>query len=213
MPRIRFSQWSGLALMLGSLLFMLNKAEQISRVFFQRRLPDLISGDDLLLVLLGQLLLAIGWLGCLKRFAPASGGLGQGALRLLLGGGIALGVGHVAFVLPVPPLSRQVAVALDFPLFLLVIVGTLGVFLGLILFGLDALRSGAMGRWGFLPLVSGLLGFGFIFLGGETLSAAALLLRTLFGFGLVGLGLVMWADPQPRVHLGPGSLAVDSPSL
>jgi uncharacterized membrane protein HdeD (DUF308 family) len=91
-----------------------------------------------------------------------------------------------------PPL-----VADDSPFFLLVILGVLLMVAGLIVFGAVNLRSKALQYWQSLPLVTGLLGFvAFVVFGNNQNPAVFLLLRTLFGVGLIVLGLVMWQDSR-----------------
>lgn len=179
-------RWSGAALAVGSLLFIVNKFNDMSRIYLNVPLRDVIPGDNVLLVALGQILLVVGCLGCYLVYAKRTSRTGKIGLGLLLGGAILLAVGHVDFT----PYSPGEA------MFLLVILGGLLMFAGLVLFGAVNLRSRALAYWQPLPLVTGLLGIaGFILSGGsENNPFVFLALRTLFGIGLVLMGIVLWQD-------------------
>ncbi|MEZ4710947.1 MAG: hypothetical protein R3A44_27360 [Caldilineaceae bacterium] len=185
----RIYQWGGMAFVLGNVLFLMNKVDEMSRLFLQRRIPDLISGQDVMLIILGQIALIIGYVAYLRFYTPLVGRFGRNALRLFVGGGILVAIGHGAFM-PVAAFEL---------LFLLVLVGMAALLLGLILFGIGNLRQPILGRWPWLPLVTGIMGFiGFILFSGEEITAVFLLFRTLFALGLVGLGLVLWLEPPLR---------------
>ncbi len=51
--------WGGLAFVLGNVLFVVNKLDEMSRLFLSRPMPDLISGQNPGLILLGQVALII----------------------------------------------------------------------------------------------------------------------------------------------------------
>ena len=177
--------WGGAALMLGSLLFLVNKLDEMSRLFLSRWMADVISGADIPLIVTGQAALIIGFIGYYWHYAGQVGRFSKNALRLLCGGGIVLALGHVSFM----PVA-----ALEF-LFVLVIFGLIGLLLGLILFGVTNLRQPVLGRWQWLPLATGLMGFiGFFLFSGEEINATFLFFRTLFALGLFGLGLVLWLE-------------------
>ncbi|NQU30718.1 MAG: hypothetical protein HQ525_08635, partial [Anaerolineae bacterium] len=42
-------QLAGMAFMLGNLLFFVNKLDEMSRLFLSKWIPDVISGNDILL--------------------------------------------------------------------------------------------------------------------------------------------------------------------
>ena len=46
--------------MLGNVLFLVNKLDEMSRLFLSRPMPDVISGRDGLLIVIGQVALIIG---------------------------------------------------------------------------------------------------------------------------------------------------------
>jgi hypothetical protein len=80
-------------------------------------------------------------------------------------------------------------------LFFVLIIGLATLLVGLIWFGILNLRQPLVSRWRWLPLFTGLLGFiGFFLFSGETITAIFLLFRTLFAYGLIGLGVVLWLE-------------------
>jgi hypothetical protein len=188
----KIPQWGGAAFMLGSLLFLVNKLNEMSRLFLSRPMPDVISGQDILLIFLGQVALIIGFVAFLWLYARRAGRFGKIALRLFCGGGILLAIGHVSFM---------DIFALD-AAFIFVLIGLTVLLAGLIPFGIINLRQPVLGRWQWLPLTTGLMGFiGFFLLRGEEITAFFLVFRTLFALGLFGLGLILWLEKpaQPEV--------------
>jgi len=178
--------------MLGSLLFLLNKLNEMSRLFLGRWMPDVISGQNTLLIIIGQVALIIGFVAYFRLYAQRVGRFGKNALRLFCGGGILLAVGHVSFM---PVIAFEA-------LFIFVIIGLGVMLIGLIPFGIANLRQPVLGRWQWLPLATGLMGFiGFFLFSGEEITAVFLLFRTLFALGLFGLGLTLWLEKpvQPEV--------------
>jgi len=170
----------GAAFALGNLLFLGNKVNEMSRLFLGRFMPDLISGEDRLLIAFGQVLLIAGYVGFLKTYAP-TGKFARITFRLFAWGGMLTAVGHTAFMDGMPE-----------PLFALVLLGMLLMLPGLILFGISNLREPVIARWKWLPLFTGLMGFmGFFMFSGEVITATFLFFRTLFALGLVGMGLVL----------------------
>ena len=94
----RAHQWGGAAFMLGNLLFIVNKLNEMSHLFLSRWMPDVISGQDLLLIFIGQVALTIGYVSYFRLYAQRVGRFGKNALRLFCGGGILLAVSHVGFM-------------------------------------------------------------------------------------------------------------------
>jgi hypothetical protein len=179
---------TGAALIVGSLLFIVNKVDDMGRVYLNQSLPDLITGESLLFLAIGQAALALGVVGCYLLYAKRTNLLGKIGLGLLVIGGVLLAIGHLSFTSFVPE---------DSPTFLLVIFGVLLLVLGLTLFGLVNLRSKALQSWQLLPLITGLVGFAaFVLFGNDQNPAVFLTLRTLFGVGLALLGVVMWQDAR-----------------
>jgi hypothetical protein len=180
------SQWGGATFMLGSLLFLVNKLNEMSRLFLSRWMADVISGENAWLILLGQVAFIIGYVGYFQLYKGRLGGAAKMALRLFCGGGVLVAIGHVSFMRALPALE---------PFFLLVILGLLLMTSGLIWFGILNLRRPVLARWQWLPLATGLTGFiGFFLFSGEEITAVFLLFRTLFALGLLGLGLILWLE-------------------
>ena len=173
-------RWSGIAFMIGNFLFMVNKLDEMSRVFLSRPIPDVISGQNPGLVILGQIALIIGYIGYHQFYAARVSKSGKLALRVMSGGGIVLAFGHISFMTPTESL------------FILVVLGV-GILLGgLIWFGFINIKEKILRNWQWLPLVTGLMGFlGFIVFRGEEITAVFLLFRTLFALGLIGLGFIL----------------------
>jgi hypothetical protein len=190
-PRlVRITQyWGGAALMLGNLLFILNKLDEMSQVFLSRWMRDLISGQTPGLILLGQVALIIGYVAYARFYTPRAGGFGRNALRLFCGGGILLAVGHVGFI------AERRLQAAEAVLWMLVVIGLMAMLLGLLALGIANLRQQILGRWRWLPLVTALMGLiGFFGFGGEESRGVFLIFRTLFALGLIGLGLALWLE-------------------
>ena len=190
-------QWGGVAFVLGNLLFMVNKLNDMSRLFLGRLMPDVISGQNAALILLGQVALIIGYVTYYQFYAQRTGRSGKNALRLFSGGGIVLTIGHFSFM----------SVLVDFLpfveyLFILVFIGLLFLLIGLIWFGILNLRQPVLGRWRWLPLATGLMGFiGFVVFRGAEITATFLFFRTLFALGLMGLGVRQWLEKPVRSEI------------
>lgn len=186
----RVQHWGGAAFVLGNLLFLVNKLNEMSRLFLGRRMPDVISGQNTLLIMIGQVALIIGFVAYYQLYAPRLSRFGKYTLRLFCGGGIILAVGHITFM-SVLPFAR---------LFFLVLIGLTALLIGLLLFGIMNLRQPIIAHWPWLPLATGLLGFtGFFLFGGEEITAIFLGFRTLFALGLVGLGVSLWLEKSALV--------------
>lgn len=185
-PTNNASLWGGAAFMLGSLLFLVNKFNEMSRLFFSHWMPDVIDGQDTLLILIGQAAFIIGYVGFWRVYALRLGRGGKIAVGLFCGGGIALAVGHISFMAALPSLEFM---------FALVLIGMLLLTIGLTWFGILTLRQPVLAHWQWLPLATALMGFvGFFLFSGEEITAVFLFFRTLFALGLFGLGLGMWLE-------------------
>lgn len=188
-------QLGGLAFALGNVLFVVNKLDEMSRLFLGRPIPDAISGQHIGLIAFGQVLLLIGYVVYYRFYAPRVNQPGKNALRLFSIGGVVLALGHISFMsglaLYLPASWREPLEAI----FLLVMVGMLLLLAGLIWLGILNLRQPLINRWRWLPLFTGLMGFiGFIIFSGETITAIFLFFRTLFAFGLIGLGVSLFLE-------------------
>lgn len=188
-------QLGGLAFVLGNLLFVVNKFDEMSRLFLGRRMPDVISGQDPALILIGQVALAIGFVAHYQFYATRVGRMGKYSLRLFSGGGLLVAVCHLGFIsalgVYLPASIRPYAEYL----FFLLIIGLALSLAGLIWFGMLNLRRPVLNHWQWLPLATGLMGFiGFFLFSGEDITATFLFFRTLFAVGLIGLGLNLWRE-------------------
>ena len=194
-------QWGGAAFMLGNVLFLVNKLNEMSRLFLARPMPDVISGENMLLIIIGQVALIIGYVAYYQFYAPRVGRLGQNALRLFCGGGILLAFGHVSFMSSLADYLPSAILPYAEYLFLTVIIGLLLLLAGLIWFGILNLRQPVLVHWQWLPLATGLMGFiGFFLFSGEEITAVFLFFRTLFALGLIGLGLTLWLEKPAQLE-------------
>lgn len=195
-----FGRWGGLAFVFGNVLFLVNKLNEMSRLFLGRPMPDVISGQTPALILLGQAALIVGYVAYYLVYAPRVGQHGKYALRLFSGGGIVLAVGHVSFMTTLADDLPSWFLPFAENLFLLVMLGLLFLVIGLIWSGILNLRQPTLSRWPWLPLATGLMGFiGFFLFSGEQITAVFLFFRTLFALGLIGLGVRLWLEASARV--------------
>ena len=198
-----FGRWGGLAFVLGNVLFLVNKFNEMSRLFLRRPMADVISGENLALIFLGQAALILGYAAYNRTYSQRVGRLGKYALRLFAGGGILLAVGHVSFMSGLADYLPSSILRYAENLFLLVILGLLAMIIGLIWFGILNLRQPKLNRWQWLPLATGLMGFvGFFLFSGETITTTFLFFRTLFALGLIGMGLTLWLEKPTRADPG-----------
>ena len=187
--------WGGLAFMVGNLLFVFNKLDEMSRLFLSRPMPDVISGQNIGLILFGQVVLIIGYVAYYQFYTPRVSRSGKNALRLVCGGGILLAIGHVSFISALADYVPTSVLSYAESLFLLVIIGLLIMLIGLIWFGILNVRQPILKQWQWLPLATVLMGFiDFFVLSGEEITATFLFFRTLFALGLIGLGLTLWRE-------------------
>jgi len=188
--------------MVGNLLFLVNKLDEMSRLFLSRWMADVISGQDVLLILAGQAALILGYMAFFRLYARRVGRMGKMALRLLCGGGILLAIGHLTFMSGLAKFVPASILPYAEYLFILVLLGLLLLIGGLIWFGLLNLRQPVLSHWRWLPLATGVMGFiGFLVFGGEQISGTFLVFRTLFAIGLIGLGLILWLEkPGPAAE-------------
>ena len=187
---IPFHRLGGAAFVLGNLLFLLNKVDEMSRHFLDRPMADVISDEDRLLIVFGQVLLITGYVGFLKTYRP-TGKFARITFRLFCWGGMITAVGHTSFMNGMPDV-----------LFFVVMLGMILMLPGLILFGISNLRVPVIAHWKWLPLFTGLMGFiGFFLFSGEVMTATFLVFRTLFALGLVGMGLGLWLAPEGKARI------------
>lgn len=197
----KFYQWGGIAFMLGNVLFVVNKIDEMSRHFFGRPMRDVISGDDILLIVFGQIALSIGYVAFYKFYTPRVGRQAKIALTLFCVGGIVLAIGHVTFMSALAPYLPTAILPYAESLFILVFIGLLVLLIGLIWFGVLNLRQPMMNGWRWLPLATGLMGLiGFFFFSGAEITATFLAFRTLFALGLIGLGFTLWSEKSVQTE-------------
>ncbi len=55
-----FYRVGGVAFMIGNLLFVLNKLDDMSRLFLSRPIPDLISGQNPVIIIFGKIAILRG---------------------------------------------------------------------------------------------------------------------------------------------------------
>lgn len=199
---IHAHQLGGLAFALGNVLFIVNKWDEMSRLFLGRFIPDVISGQNPGLILLGQIALILGYVAFYQFYTPCVSGAGRSALRLFCGGGIVVALTHLGFISALGPYVPAAVRPYVEYLFFLLIIALAALLAGLIWLGVFNLRQPLIRRWRWLPLFTGLMGFiGFFMFSGEHITATFLLFRTLFAFGLTGLGvsLVLEKPNQPEL--------------
>ncbi len=165
--------------MLGALMFSLTKAR------------GYVDPDDALLgyfIFTGFTLWLVGVVALYSRYGPVSGRLGKIGLGTAVVGVVLLAVGHFFSFMT------------NVDLFMLVFLGALALMLGPLLFGIAALRREVLPRyWRALPLLTGLLGFSWLFFGTNdtgALTFSFMFLRSLFAVGWMLLGYVLWSDAR-----------------
>lgn len=196
---VHLQRWGGAAFMLGNFLFIVNKLNEMSRLFLSRPMSDVISGQNPLMIIIGQAALVIGYVAFLRVYLPRAQKYSRIALRLFAIGGIVLAIGHLGFIqdfgMLIPPAVQSSLEAL----FLVILIALPVMLIGLIWLGILNLRRPLLTQWRWLPLATGLMGFiGFFLFSGSEITATFLAFRTLFALGLIGLGLVLWLEkPVP----------------
>ena len=81
-------RWGGAAFVVGNLLFILNKLNEMSRLFLGREIPDVISGETVLIIVMGQVMLIIGFGAQYWVYSKRAGRFGKIALALYCAGGV-----------------------------------------------------------------------------------------------------------------------------
>ncbi len=165
-------RWGSLASMLGGLLFA-------AKAFWDRNDGPLVGADitDTLAFVLPLLFLA-GLSGLYVRTRGRLGGLGWAGFALGSIGAVTGSVGEVVGEWPIPAL------------------GLVALLIGLMLVGLSAISMNLLSGWSALPLVIGLLGFGWAFTDSYGVAEAwarlvHLLLAWAFGLCWVLMGLAL----------------------
>lgn len=182
----------GVALGLGVLIFLLSRARHL--VSFP---------EPALWVVLPTafVLWTYGLAGFRARYAPRSSTIGRRGLRLTVVGVWLLTIGHLGLLVSLlgpatlPQVVRDVAGGGFVP----VILGTLALSTGMLLFGLDVLRGGILRRLRGLPVTTGLVGIAWMLFANDSRPVegnleAFIAMRTLFGIGWLAIAAVFVAD-------------------
>jgi hypothetical protein len=206
---IRISAW---ALILGAVALLLGAvaAVSVSEASSQydaryRSTDPFFQATQMILFPTTVLLTTVGLLGLYTRYGKASGGLGRAGLFVGVLGGIACFI--CMLVLATADLANT-------DLWWLVMILCIAVlFGGLALFGAATLRSRALPRGNYLPLLAGLwfpvmvlISFSYEAIAGEVLEVSDLITAILFvvtGFGLMALGRILRGEAQSEA-LAPG---------
>ena len=187
----RIHQWGSAAFVLGNLLFMANKLDEMSRLFLGRWMPDVISGQNPVLILLGQALLIIGYVACYRFYSQRVGRWAKDALplaqwrRYRAGGWASRGLCLILQVsVSRPGLGRCFCLC------------SLGCSASRRpdLVGISIYAAGS-GPLGLAPLATGLIGLiGVGLFKWPQITATFLFFRTLFSLGLVESGVILWLE-------------------
>ena len=174
------NRWGGLALLLGVLIFI------------GSRFREHVDPTDRFLTAF-MLVAFTGWfVGLLvlrAQYRPRVGALGGVGLMLTL---VAIGLltlGHVTSFL----------LELDGPWFMPIVMGTMALAVGVLLFGIAALGGGVLPRWRALPLLIGLVGIAWMLFASDSRPVegnpeAFLVMRTAFGATWLPLAIVLMTD-------------------
>jgi hypothetical protein len=197
MSKARFIRISGWALILGAAALFLGAAaaaatsDASSQYDFRYRPTDpIFQTVQLILFPSAVLLITLGIAGLYARYSAETGRLGR--LGLILG--VLGGVATFAAMLSLFILSLE-------PLWIVMMYSLAAMFGGLVLFGLDALRTRALPRGNYLPLLAGFSFPAFVITSqlyeaatggwleiGDLLNTAMFVITAL---GLLGLGQIL----------------------
>ena len=173
-------------MLLGALMFALTKAR------------GYVDPDVSLLgyfIFGGFALWLTGVAALYSRYGPISGRLGKIGLGTAVVGVVLLAVGHYFSFMT------------EVDLFMLVFFGALALMLGPLLFGIAALHGRVLpGYWRVLPLLTGLMGFSWLFFGSNDsggLTFSFVFFRSLFAAGWMLLGYVLWSEAREVVEETP----------
>jgi hypothetical protein len=150
MSKNKFEKLSGWALMLGGPAIFLGwlasgRPEYQPYNYYSQEIDRLANALDMPLIILGILLLVVGYAGLLTRYGTASGLLGRFGLGLGILSGLVSAVGAASNLFFEAEFQWQ-----------LFIWGMFFQFTGLVIFGLACLRRRVLPRWHGLPLLAGM---------------------------------------------------------
>lgn len=190
------ARWGGIALAVGVLIFI------------GSRFRHLVDPTDQLLGALMVVAFVTWFLGLLAlrgQYRHRSNLLGRVGLVLSLVAIVLLTVGHLgAFVFEFTG-----------PWFMPIVAGTLLLVVGILSFGIAALRDGVLPRWRAVPALAGVVGllwivFAFDSRPVEGNPEAFLLMRTAFGLCWLPLAYILLTDRRPTVGIEPATVARDT---
>ena len=198
----RIQHSGGAAFVFGNLLYIANKLNEMSRLFLGRPMPDVISGQNPTLIILGQ-----GgpyhWLrGLLSVLLPACGAVGQECAPPAQRRRYPVDVWPCQF--HVQPRGLHIAF---FSALCSVAVSACDRWFAVLAHRPDLVRHTQLAPVSFEPLALAAIGYrltgfiGFVLLRGAEITAIFLFFRTLFALGLIGLGVTLWLEKsvQPEV--------------
>lgn len=200
MSREKFIKLSGWALMLGGLVVMLGwlastRPEYNHFSAFSQPIDRFANALEVPLIVMGLLLLSVGFIGLFLRYGQGTGSFGR----------LSLGLGALSGVI-----STIGAIGLGIndsdPWWSMFFFGMTFQFLGLALFGIANLRQRALPRWNGLPVLAGMWVPIFVVVsiileqvrGGwvELPDAVSMTIWLLSLAGLAGLGYLLQSDVQ-----------------
>ena len=186
MSKEKFVKLSGWALVLGGPVIALGGLAASRPEYNASSLPidRYINAVDLPLLVMGLLLLSVGFIGLLVHYGKASGAFGRFSLGLAIVSGVISATGCIG-------LGFNNSSEIWWYMFFL---GLTSLFLCTTLFGVVCLQRKVLPRWNGLPLV------GFIWLPllyGVVPGWASIPLWLLCVVGLVALGYLLQSDSQP----------------
>ena len=195
---IRMSGWSlvlgAITLMVAWLISIRDVPEYNPNNFLSKPIDLYLEYAITILLPVTYLLLLVGMIGLYLRYRKDSNGFGKfGLIVGVLGGVISLGAAIPLFTNG-PEWSWTAWM-----------VGTLLYFLGLVVFGIAAVRDKLLPRWNALPILTGIwipiLFFGTFQMSWEASEYISLGAFLLTGIGLAGLGLLLKSDFYEEVAL------------
>ncbi len=174
------ARWGGIALLVGVLIFI------------GSRFRHFVDPADQMLGALMVVAFTAWFLGLLAlraQYRHRSNRLGRLGLALCPVAIVLLTVGHVGGFL----------FELDGPWFMPIVLGTLLLVIGVLTFGIAALRGGVLPRWRAVPVLAGVVGLLWILFASDSRPVegnpeAFLLMRTAFGLCWLPLAYVLLTD-------------------
>ncbi len=199
MSKSKFIRLSGWSLVLGAIIFIVVWLISIRDVPEYNRYSALSQPIDLyfeyaslILIPASLFLFMVGMIGLFLRYGGETNGLGNGGLILgIIGGVISFGA-SILMVTIEPDWIWEVWM-----------VGFILYFLGLVIFGIAAVRGKLFPRWNALPILTGIW-FPLLIIVTSQMDWGTTQFFDLVGFlftaiGLAGLGYLLQSDSQPAI--------------